>query len=72
MVEWIKEYNKSTFKSDLVAGLTTGVMLIPQGMAYAVIAGLPPIHGLYAALIPPIIYALFMTILYRNMGSFVK
>ncbi len=44
-------------KPDIVAGLTVGVMLIPQGMAYALIAGLPPIYGLYAALVPIAVYA---------------
>lgn len=42
---------------DLPAGLTVGVMLIPQGMAYAMIAGLPVVYGLYAALVPQVIYA---------------
>lgn len=44
-----------------MAGLTVGVMLIPQGMAYAMIAGLPPIYGLYASLAPLIIYSIFGT-----------
>jgi SulP family sulfate permease len=48
-------------RGDLGAGLTVGVMLIPQGMAYASIAGLPPEYGLYAALVPILIYALFGT-----------
>jgi SulP family sulfate permease len=42
---------------DLPAGLTVGVMLVPQGMAYAMIAGLPVVYGLYAALVPQVIYA---------------
>lgn len=46
---------------DLSAGLTVGVMLIPQGMAYAMIAGLPPVYGLYASTIPLILYALLGT-----------
>ena len=61
VLDWIKGYNSSLFKNDLSAGLTVGVMLIPQGMAYALIAGLPPIYGLYASTIPLIIYALFGT-----------
>jgi SulP family sulfate permease len=60
-LEWISSYNISFFKSDLSAGLTVGIMLIPQGMAYAMIAGLPPIYGLYAATIPLIVYALLGT-----------
>jgi len=55
---WIKNYKTSNLSGDLSAGITVGVMLIPQGMAYAMLAGLPPIYGLYAATIPLIIYAL--------------
>ena len=54
-------YKKSYFKNDLIAGTTVAVLLIPQGMAYAMIAGLPPIYGLYAALVPQIIYAFLGT-----------
>lgn len=52
-------YNRALFQQDIVAGLTVGIMLIPQGMAYALIAGMPPIYGLYASLVPIFIYALF-------------
>jgi SulP family sulfate permease len=51
-------YSSEKARGDLSAGLTVGVMLIPQGMAYAMIAGLPPIYGLYAALVPLLGYAL--------------
>ncbi len=60
-LDWIKDYNKDQLKGDLSAGLTVGVMLIPQGMAYAMIAGLPPIYGLYASTLPLIIYAFLGT-----------
>lgn len=60
-LSWIKNYGKSQVKGDLSAGITVGVMLIPQGMAYAMIAGLPPIHGLYASTVPLIIYGLLGT-----------
>lgn len=60
-VSWLKNYSKDQLKGDLSAGLTVGVMLIPQGMAYAMIAGLPPIYGLYASTLPLIIYALLGT-----------
>ena len=49
------------FRGDLAAGLTVGVMLIPQAMAYALIAGMPPVYGLYAALVPLVIYGLMGT-----------
>ena len=55
----LKTYNKGFLKRDLVAGLTIGVMLVPQGMAYAYLAGLPPIYGLYGGLVPLLIFAFF-------------
>lgn len=58
---WLPDYDSQKFKGDLTAGLTTGVMFIPQGMAYAVIAGVPPIYGLYAGVIPLLIYPLLGT-----------
>lgn len=61
ILDWLPNYKKSNLQGDLSAGLTVGVMLIPQGMAYAMIAGLPPVYGLYASVIPQIIYAIFGT-----------
>ncbi len=60
-LEWLPNYQKKWLKGDLSAGLTVGVMLIPQGMAYAMIAGLPPVYGLYAVTIPLLIYGLLGT-----------
>ena len=54
-------YDRSNLQNDASAGLTVGVMLIPQGMAYALIAGMPPIYGLYAALVPIVVYAFLGT-----------
>ncbi len=59
--EWISNYERRNLRGDLTAGFTTAVMLIPQGMAYAMLAGLPPIVGLYASTVPLVIYALFGT-----------
>lgn len=61
IINWLPQYNSQKFGGDLTAGLTTGVMFIPQGMAYAVIAGVPPIYGLYAGVIPLLIYPLLGT-----------
>lgn len=61
ILQWLPKYERSHLKGDLSAGLTVGIMLIPQGMAYAMLAGLEPIHGLYAVTIPLILYAIFGT-----------
>ncbi|MFK7810055.1 MAG: SulP family inorganic anion transporter [Saprospiraceae bacterium] len=61
ILDWLPNYNSAQFKGDLTAGLTVGVMLIPQGMAYAMLAGMPPIYGLYAAILPLVLYAVFGT-----------
>lgn len=66
--EWISEYDPSASQGDLIAGITVGVMLIPQGMAHAVIAGLPPIYGLYAALVPLLVYPFFASSRHLAIG----
>ena len=58
IIEWLPKYKRSYLSGDFSAGFTVGIMLIPQGMAYAMIAGLPPVYGLYAALVPNLLYAL--------------
>ncbi|WP_196895155.1 SulP family inorganic anion transporter [Aureivirga marina] len=59
ILDWLPKYSLDIFKGDLTAGITVGIILIPQGIAYALIAGIPPIYGLYTALIPQFIYAIF-------------
>jgi SulP family sulfate permease len=61
ILSWGPAYRRGDFRSDLAAGLTVGAMLVPQAMAYALLAGLPPEVGLYAATIPVVVYALFGT-----------
>jgi len=61
ILDWLPNYKASYLKGDLFAGLTVGIILIPQGIAYAIIAGLPPIYGLYTALVPQIMYTIFGT-----------
>ncbi len=56
---WFKMVNKETIKADIIAGLTGAVIVLPQGVAFATIAGLPPEYGLYTAMVTPIIAALF-------------
>ncbi len=59
--DWLPEYHLPDLKKDFRAGLTVGVLLIPQSMAYAIIAGLPAIYGLYASIVPLAVYAVFGT-----------
>jgi len=56
---WLPLLNKNTLRADLLAGLTGAVIVLPQGVAFAIIAGLPPQYGLYTAMVTPIIAALF-------------
>ncbi len=56
---WTRLVNRQTFRADLIAGLTGAVIVLPQGVAFAMIAGLPPVYGLYSAMVPPIVAALF-------------
>jgi len=56
---WFRDYGWGTFKIDFISGLTVALVLIPQSMAYAQLAGLPAHYGLYASFLPPMIAALF-------------
>ncbi len=58
-LSWFKDYNGGKLKIDLLAGITVALVLIPQSMAYAQLAGLPAYYGLYAAFLPPMVAALF-------------
>jgi len=49
--QWLRKYNQAKFKSDLLSAFIVIAMLVPQGMAYAMLAGLPPIMGLYASIL---------------------
>ncbi|NCW08364.1 MAG: sodium-independent anion transporter, partial [Gammaproteobacteria bacterium] len=59
ILEWIKTYNQSKLSDDAVAAVIVTIMLIPQSLAYAMLAGLPPEVGLYASILPLFAYALF-------------
>ena len=56
--QWLHKYDAHTLKSDLLSAFIVIAMLVPQGMAYAMLAGLPPVMGLYASVIPMFMYAL--------------
>ena len=61
ILDWGKNYDKATATSDLVAAVIVTIMLIPQSLAYALLAGLPPEVGLYASILPLVAYAVFGT-----------
>lgn len=58
MAGWVRGYRRTYLKGDLIAGVVVAIMLIPQAMAYALLAGLPPQMGLYGSLLPIVVYAL--------------
>jgi SulP family sulfate permease len=65
---WLKHYHRDLLAGDIAAGVIVALMLIPQGMAYAMVAGLPPVVGLYASILPPIAYAVFGSSMVQSVG----
>ena len=61
ILDWGQRYNRQTLTSDLIAAVIVTIMLIPQSLAYALLAGLPPEVGLYASVLPLLAYAIFGT-----------
>ncbi|EGG21441.1 Sulfate transporter [Cavenderia fasciculata] len=57
ILKWIKSYNKQDAIGDILSAITVAIMLVPQGLAYAILAGLPPIYGLYSGWLPLVIYS---------------
>jgi SulP family sulfate permease len=65
---WLRAYRRADLAGDVLAGVIVAMMMIPQGMAYALVAGLPPVAGLYASIVPPLLYALFGTSSTQSVG----
>src|SRR5215213_9567516 len=57
VLEWLPRYRRADLPGDVVAGITGAAVIVPQSMAYARIAGLPPVVGLYASVVPLLVYA---------------
>jgi SulP family sulfate permease len=68
MLDWLRHYRRADLPGDVGAGIIVAMMMIPQGMAYAMVAGLPPVAGLYASVLPPVLYALFGTSGAQSVG----
>lgn len=68
MLQWLKQYHRALLPGDISAGVVVAMMMIPQGMAYAMVAGLPPVSGIYASILPPIVYALFGSSMTQSVG----
>ncbi len=67
-LRWGRGYDRPTFTADVRAGATVGVLLLPQAMAYTALAGMPPITGLYAAIVALVVYALLGTSNYSSVA----
>lgn len=68
IVEWLPRYSKVKFISDLIAGITVGLTMIPQSLAYASLADIPPQYGLYTAFMGSFAYVFFGTIKEASIG----
>ena len=68
MLQWLRQYRRAQLPGDISAGLVVAMMMIPQGMAYAIVAGLPPVAGIYASILPPLVYAVFGSSMTQSVG----
>eukprot|EP01031_Cornospumella_fuschlensis_P002744 gene2744-3437_t len=68
ILDWLQEYSREKFYSDFTAGVTVFVFMVPQGMAYAMLAGMPPVYGLYSSIVPLYLYAMLGTSRQLSIG----
>lgn len=66
--DWLSRYDRGNLSHDVSAGVAVGAMLVPQSMAYALLAGLPPVAGLYASVIGPVLYSLLGSSRHLSVG----
>ena len=69
ILTWLPRYDRAWFRFDAIAGLTLWGLVVPEGMAYAGIAGLPPQAGLYTLVVSLLVYALFGTSRHLSVGG---
>ena len=65
---WTQGYNQEVFVKDFFAALIVVIMLVPQALGYALVAGMPPYIGLYVSILPPLLYCLFGTSMFLSVG----
>jgi len=70
VVQWLPKYTSTALSNDVIVGLTLAIIVIPQGLAYAALAGLRPVTGLYTAMIPSLVYTIFGTSKHMSFGPF--
>ena len=68
MLHWLRQYRRAWLAGDIGAGVVVALMTIPQSMAYALVAGLPPVAGLYGSILPALAYALFGSSMVQSVG----
>jgi sulfate permease, SulP family len=68
MLTWLQRYRLDMLPGDIGAGIIVALLMVPQGMAYAMVAGLPPVAGLYASILPPLAYALLGSSNIQSVG----
>ena len=66
ILDWCRRYNRQALSSDLLAAAIVTIMLVPQSLAYAMLAGLPPETGIYASIAPIVLYALFGYVFFKG------
>ena len=70
ILTWLPAYDRAkSLRVDIIAGLVISFMVIPQGMAYGMLAGMPVEYGLYSSLMPPFIYMFFGTAAHLSLGT---
>ncbi|XP_064398686.1 sulfate transporter-like isoform X3 [Halichondria panicea] len=70
ILEWVWTYRPSYFVGDIISGITVAIMHIPQGLAYSLLATLPAVYGLYASVVPVVVYSVLGTSKHISVGTF--